>query len=82
MKKTKQQAAEKPRELRVDIEGKKGTVPRDVYVKAKTKQLREFGYPSLTEADVDAQVDAVLAGKEFGHGLTVIGVIMKGEVLP
>lgn len=69
--------------IKVKLDGKpEGIVTRSVYVKAKTKQLREFGYPSLTEAEVDEQIDALLQNKEFGKGLTVIGMFMEGEVIP
>lgn len=68
--------------LIISIDGSpKSEVPRDKYVKAKTKQMREFGYPSLTEQECDNQITALLAGKEFGKGLTVIGMFMEGEVL-
>lgn len=56
-------------------------VPREAYVKAKTKQLRDFGYNDLTEEHVNEQVDAVLAKKEFGDGLTIIGKFMEGELV-
>lgn len=70
-------------EIKVKLDGKPvGVCDRAAYVKAKTKQLQEFGYPSLTEQEVDEQIDALLAGKKFGHGLTVIGMFMDKEVLP
>ena len=68
--------------LRVVIEGRpEQEVPREAYVKAKTKQLRAFGYNDLTEEHVNEQVDAVLAKKEFGDGLTVIGKFMEDEIV-
>lgn len=67
--------------LTVVIDYKEAVVPRAAYVKAKTKQLREFGYPELTEAEVDAQIDALLTNKKLGDGLTVIGMFMEDEVL-
>lgn len=67
-------------DIRVKVNGVDGMVTRAAYVRAKTKQLREFGYPSLTESDVNEQIDAVLAKKSFGEGLTVIGMFMKDEV--
>lgn len=66
--------------LKVNLEGRKGFVDRKDYVRAKTKALQEFGYPALTEKDVDTQIDALIEGKEFGKGLTVIGMFMEGEV--
>jgi hypothetical protein len=67
--------------LTIIICGTHREVPRDIYVTAKTKQLVEFGYPTLTEAEVDAQIDAVLDGKTHGNGLTVIGAFMKDEIV-
>lgn len=68
--------------LRVKIDGKPAQdVPRAAYVKAKTKQLVEFGYPSLTESETEKQVQAVLDGKKFGKGLTVIGMFMEDEIV-
>lgn len=71
----------KPRILQVCIDGKKLDVSRADYVRAKTKQLLEFGYAGLEEEHVDEQVDAVLQGKKHGCGLTVIGGFMDGEIL-
>lgn len=67
--------------IKVNLDGKIGMVDREAYVKAKTKQLREFGYPTLTEDETDAQVSALLDRKEFGKGLTVIGMFMEGEIV-
>lgn len=70
-------------EIKVKLPGRDvGMCDRAAYVKAKTKQMREFGYPDLTEAHVDEQITALLAGKKFGDGLTVIGMFMDKEVLP
>lgn len=68
--------------IKVKINDKVGHVPRGTYVAAKTKQLQEFGYPSLSEQHVNEQIDALLAGKTLSNGLTVIGGFMKDEVLP
>lgn len=63
--------------LRVNIDGTKGEVPREKYVAAKTAQLREFGYSDLSEKTVDEELSALLAGKP----LTIIGKFMEGEVV-
>ena len=63
------------------VDGVLKDVSRKAYVAAKTKQLAEFGYSGLTEETVAEQLDAVLAGKKFGEGLTVIGMFMKDEVI-
>ena len=70
----------KMKKLRVKIGDREGWADRAAYVHAKTAQLREFGYDNLTEKEVDEQVDALLQGKVFGHGLNVIGKLMEGEV--
>ena len=67
--------------MKFNIDGKIMDVPRAAYVKAKTKQLREFGYPSLSESEVDAQIDALIQGKQLSDGLTVIGKFMEREIL-
>lgn len=58
-----------------------GLVDRKKYVHAKWQQMVEFGYTTLTEKTVEEQLDAVLAGKVFGTGLTVIGGFIKQEVV-
>lgn len=71
--------------IKVSVDGKPAVVvTRSVYVKAKTKQLREFRYPSLTEDEVNAQIDLLLQPgvHHFGeNGMTVIGMFIKDEVV-
>lgn len=67
--------------MKFKIDGKSVECDRAAYVKAKTKQLREFGYPSLTEREVNEQIDCLIAGKTLGNGLTVIGKFMEEEVI-
>lgn len=71
----------KSRILQVCINGKTLDVPRRDYVRAKTKQLRAFGYVGLLDKTVNEQVDAVLQKKTLGDGLTVIGGFMEDEIL-
>lgn len=68
--------------INLEIDGRKLSVPRSAYIKAKLKQLSEFGYNGLTEQVVSDQLDKVLAKKDFANGLTVIGGFMKDEVIP
>jgi hypothetical protein len=68
--------------LLIDIDGETRCVDRRAYVKAKLIQMTEFGYGSLTESGVDAQVDAVLAGRKFGDGLDIIGKFMEDDLSP
>ena len=56
---------------------KPGEIDRDQYVKAKTRQLREFGYNDLTEQQVDEQITKILNGEP----LDVIGLMMEDEVI-
>lgn len=64
-------------DLKVNLNGKTVTVSRSAYVKAKTAQLREFGYSDLSESAVSEQIDKILAGQK----LDVIGMFMQGEVI-
>lgn len=65
-------------EIKVNIDGSIGWVPREKYANAKLKQLQEFGYSNLTMGELQSQIDAIHEGKE----LDVIGMFMEGEVLP
>ena len=66
--------------LKLEIDYQTAIAERTHYVKAKTKQLRKFGYANLKESEVDAQVTAILEGKTLENGLTVIGGFMKDEI--
>lgn len=70
-----------PTTLRIKLEGREYKVPRKAYAIKKTAQLKEFGYPSLTVDEVEAQIDALMNNKKLGDGLTVIGMFMEGEIL-
>ena len=74
---------EKCKTLRVNLPNRPNVeVLREDYVKAKTNQLREFGYDDLTSDHVDAQVTMLLEGrKKLSQGLTVIGMLMEREVI-
>ena len=69
------------KEIKIKVEGKTVIVSRANYVKAKTKQLQEFGYETLTEKNVEDQIEAIKAKKKFGEGLTVIGMFMQDELI-
>lgn len=47
------------------------------YVKLKTKDLKEWGYNSLTEKEVEEQIELILRGEA---NLTVIGQFCKGDI--
>ncbi len=57
------------------------TVAKADYIKAKSRQLKEFGYPHATEQLVEEQLDKVLAGaKKMADGLTIIGMFIEGDI--
>jgi len=66
-----------PENINVNIDGRKGVVSSCHYIKAKTKQLREFGYSTLTEDEVKVQLCKLLNNEE----LDVIGMFMEDEVV-
>lgn len=49
------------------------------YIKAKTKDLIEFGYTTLTEEDVEVQLNLILTNKK--EDLSVIGRFMEDEII-
>lgn len=55
---------------------REGKVLRSVYVTAKTKQLVEFGYSTLTEEETDRQITKVFKKQK----LTIIGMFIKDEI--
>ena len=52
-------------------------VSKAMYVKLKTKDLIAFGYTSLTEKEVAAQVDKIVKGEKE---LSVIGMFCKDDL--
>lgn len=68
--------------IRIRLDDREITTTKEDYIEAKTKQMVEFGYGSLTEDQVARQLDLLLAGKTtIAEGLTVIGMFMKQEVM-
>lgn len=55
------------------------TVKTKDYVKAKTKDLIEFGYSTLTEHDVEVQLNLILANRK--EDLSVIGRFIEDEII-
>lgn len=49
------------------------------YITAKTKDLIEFGYTSLTEDDVKVEVEKILTNVPDKE-LTVIGMFCKSDI--
>jgi len=52
------------------------TVTRQQYIEAKTKDLQEFGYPSLTQEHVETQLEYVLTGQ---RQIDVIGRFIESD---
>lgn len=47
----------------IEVDGRKKEVTKKHYIEAKTKQLYEFGYTSLTIEATAAALEKALAGK-------------------
>jgi hypothetical protein len=63
--------------IRIKIDDSKRSVYKKDYIKAKTKQLQEFGYASLTEKETEEQLNKALKGDT---DLTVIGMFIKEDI--
>lgn len=57
------------------------TVDTEKYIAAKLAALKEFGYASLTTADIREQLGHVIAGHTMEEGLTVIGMFMQDDIV-
>lgn len=53
-------------------------VSKKDYIEAKTKDLIEFGYTTLTEDDVKVEVEKILTNVP-DRELSVIGMFCKGD---
>jgi hypothetical protein len=62
--------------LKIELHEKEILVDKEDYIKAKTKDLIEFGYASLSEDDVRIQIEKILNEEE----LSVIGLFMEEEI--
>lgn len=63
--------------IKIKIDDEEKIVDKKDYIKAKHKQLKEFGYTSLTEDEVAKQLEKVILKEK----LNVIGMWMENEVL-
>jgi hypothetical protein len=52
------------------------TDEKDQYINQKLKDLREFGYPSLTREEVAEQLEKALNGEK----LNVVGMMIKSDI--
>ena len=46
--------------IKIDLDGDIRSVSKQAYIKAKTGDLKNFGYSNLTEAEVSIQLDKIL----------------------
>jgi len=49
--------------LKIRVDNREIITTREAYIAAKTKQLKEFGYGTLTHEEVGKSLDRALAGK-------------------
>lgn len=66
-----------PKYIEIRVEGQDRAVLSADYVAVKLKQLREFGYESLTADGVREELRRCIAGER----LSVIGSFMTDEVI-
>ena len=69
--------SKKEEEITVEVDGVRVKISKKKYIKAKTKDLKEFGYPDLTQKHVAEQLEKVLKGQK----LTVIGKFIEGDII-
>jgi hypothetical protein len=61
--------------MKDELEIKRGVVQRSEYVKAKAKDLREFGYNTVTDKHVDEQITLL------NEGITIIGMMIMDDLV-
>lgn len=63
--------------VRLSEDDRQREVLTGVYISAKTKALRDFGYTNLTEDTVKEQIEKILAGEK----LSVIGMFIESDIV-
>lgn len=63
--------------IKIDLDGNVREVLKIAYIKAKTKDLQNFGYTTLTEEEVSNQLEKILKGED----LDVIGMFMESDIV-
>lgn len=66
-----------PDTIIIKVDDKTKTVDTDAYIKAKTKQMQEFGFQTVTEETISKQLENVLTGKE----LDIIGMFIESDII-
>lgn len=64
--------------IKLDLDGRIVSVTKEQYIKAKTKDLKNFGYESLTEKEVGDQLSKVLASDK---NLSIIGMFIEKDIV-
>jgi len=63
--------------IKIKINEKEVLVDKEDYIVARTKDLKEFGYSSITEDDVRLQLDKIFKGEV----LSVIGLFIEDDII-
>jgi len=63
--------------IKIKINDKEVLVDKEDYIVARTKDLKEFGYSSITENDVRSQLEKVFKGEV----LSVIGLFIEDDII-
>jgi len=63
--------------IKIDLDGRIVNVDKEQYISAKTKDLKEYGYESLTRQDVANQLEKVIKGEE----LDIIGMFIEKDIV-
>ncbi len=63
--------------IKIKLDSGNHIVSKAAYIKAKTGDLRNFGYSNLTESEVANQLEKILNGEE----LDVIGMFMESDIV-
>lgn len=70
----------RPTYITIQIDGVEKDVLRTAYIKAKTGDLRKFGYSDLTEDEVAAQLEKILTGASKDD-LDIIGRFIERDIV-
>ena len=65
-----------PSAMSFEVDGERREVETDSYVAMKVKQLREFGFPTVTAETVEKELLRLLGGQKWK---TVIGCMIEGD---
>ena len=63
-------------EITITHNGQRMVVALGDYVQAKVGDLRQFGFPTVTAAEIEEQLDLLLAGKSWTN---IIGSFIEDD---